>query len=433
MRRSLALALLASVVLLASTAFAQESTAARLPLMEQELAELREPVAVPEPTPEAVRLYRTSHWVLAASIAIDAAIPALILWSGLAVALRSRIERAVKWWPLVAGLFFVAYVAADWLLSLPFSYYRGFVRLHEYGLSNQSLTVWLRERAIGLGVEALVGMLVIWVPVLLVRKLPRLWWLATGALLVPFVTLVVFVKPIAIDPLTDDFGAMKSPQLEARILALAERAGIEGARVYEVNKSADTNAVNAYVTGFGSTKRIVLWDTLLAKLAPEQVLVVMGHEMGHYVLGHVVRGIVVYSALLTFALLLIHLAASAVVRRRGAKLGLRGLADPAALLPLAMLFAALLGPLLMPAALAYSRHNERESDRFGLEITRDNRACAEAYVAMQASNLGYPRPDAWVQWLRGSHPSLGERIDFCNTYRPWERGEALRYEHLFRE
>jgi Zn-dependent protease with chaperone function len=432
MRRWLSLSIALLVCLGAAITHAQESIAARLPLMEEELAELRAPVPVPEPTPEAVRLYRTGHWVWAAGIALDAAIPALILWSGLAVALRSRIERVAKWWPLVAALFFVAYLALDWLLSFPFSIYRGFLRPHDFGLSNQTLAVWLRERAIGLAVQAFVGMLVIWVPLLLVRKLPRLWWLATGALLVPFVTLVVFVKPIAIDPLTDDFGAMKSPQLEARILALAERAGIEGARVYEVNKSADTNAVNAYVTGFGSTKRIVLWDTLLAKLSPEQVLAVMGHEMGHYVLGHVVRGIVVYSALLTLALLLIHLAANAVVRRRGARLGMRGLSDPAALIPLASFFAALLGPLLMPAALAYSRHHERESDRFGLEITRDNRSCAEAFVAMQDSNLGYPRPDAWVQWLRGSHPSLGERIDFCNTYRPWERGEPLRYGEHFR-
>ena len=195
---------------------------------------------------------------------------------------------------------------------------------------------------------------------------------------------------------------------------------------------ADTKRLNAYVTGFGATKRIVLWDTLLAKLSPEQTLVVMGHEMGHYVLRHVVIGICVYSAILTLALLAIHLVASALLERSGVKLGVRGLSDPAAL-PLMLAIAAVLGVVIMPFALAFSRHQEHEADRFALEITRDNHACASAFVAMQASNLGYPRPDAWVVWLRYSHPSIGERVDFCNAYRPWEADDPRRYEHLFRQ
>jgi Zn-dependent protease with chaperone function len=298
-------------------------------------------------------------------------------------------------------------------------------------MSNQSLAQWLRESAIGLGVDIAIGALFFWVPLLLIRRLPRTWWLATGALCVPFLALLLFVRPIWIDPLTDDFGRMKDPRLEGRILSLAARAGIEGARVYEVAKSADTNRLNAYVTGFGATKRIVLWDTLLARLSPEQTLVVMGHEMGHYVLRHVVIGICVYSAILTFALLAIHLAASALLERRGARLGVRGLSDPAAL-PLVLALAAIVGVAFMPIAFAFSRSQEHEADRFALEITHDNRACASAFITMQSSNLGYPRPDKWVVWLRSTHPPIGERVDFCNSYRPWEQGAPERYAHLFR-
>ena len=426
------LAPLALALVLCAPALAQESTASALPLMEDELAEQRAPVVVPEPTPEAVRYYRTGHWVWAASVALGIAVPALILWSGLSVAIRARAERIARFWPLAAALFVAGYFVADWLLSLPFTYYVGFARQHAYGMSNQSFGRWLGESAIGLGVNVVIAALFFWVPLLVIRRLPRTWWLATGALAVPFLFLLMLVGPIWIDPLTDDFGPMKDARLEQRILALADQVGIDGARVFEVEKSADTNRVNAYVTGFLATKRIVLWDTLLAKLTPEQVLVVMGHEMGHYVLGHVVIGISVYAAILTLGLGLVHLAASAVLRRSGARLGLRGLHDPAAL-PLLLALVSVVSIALLPAALAFSRRQEHEADRFALEITRDNRSCGEAFVALQANNLGYPRPAAWVQWLRGSHPALGARVDFCNGYRPWEQGEPLRYERYFRE
>lgn len=424
------LALLALALAFGAPLSAQESTAAALPLMENELAEQRTPVAVPEPSAEAVRYYETGHWVWAASRAWGVALPALLLLSGFASVLRTRAERLLRYWPLALALFFALYSLADWLLSLPFAYYVGFVRQHAYGLSNQSRGQWLRESAIGLGVSSAIGMAFLWVPFWLIRRLPRAWWLATGALLVPFLFLMMFVRPIWIDPLTDDFGPMQNRALEARISSLAERSGIEGARVFEVAKSADTNAVNAYVTGFATTKRIVLWDTLLAKLSPEQVLVVMGHEMGHYVLRHVVVGVVVYSAIATFGLLLVQLAARAVLARRGARLGLRGLSDPAAL-PLVLALASLVTFALMPVAYGFSRSQEHEADRFALELTRDNAACANAFVALQANNLGYPRPGPLYVALRASHPPLGARIDFCNDYRPWERGEPLRYERLF--
>jgi Zn-dependent protease with chaperone function len=425
--RALVFACLA-LALLAAPAFGQEATAARLPTVDADVAG-RAPLEVPPPTPDAVRYYRSGHFLWAAGVALGVAVPALVLWSGLAAALRTRVERVAPAWPLAAALFAALYLVLDWLVTLPFSHYVGFVRQHAYGMSTQTLGRWLGESAIGLGVAIATAAAFAWVPYGLLRRLPRTWWLATGALLVPFLLLVMLVKPIWIDPLTDRFGRMRDAATEESILALAARAGIEGARVFEVAKSEDTSRVNAYVTGFGATKRIVLWDTLLAKLPPHAVLVVMGHEMGHYVLRHVVIGICVYAALATLALGLVHVLARAALARFGARLGLRGLADPAAL-PLLLALGAAVQLAVLPAALAFSRHQEHEADRFALEITRDNRACAEAFIGLQANNLGYPRPDRWVVWLRGSHPPLGERIDFCNDYRPWERGEPLRYARL---
>ena len=194
-------------------------------------------------------------------------------------------------WFLTVGLYVVLYLAIVFVIDLPLAYYEGFVRQHAYGLSNQTLAKWLGDSLKGLAVEMAVGFAFAWVPYLLLARAPRRWWLYTALLSVPFLFVTVLVKPIWIDPLFNDFGPMKNKALERSILDLASRAGIEGSRVFEVDKSVDTNAVNAYVTGVFGTKRIVLWDTLIARLDEKELLFVMAHEMGHYVLGHVVRSI----------------------------------------------------------------------------------------------------------------------------------------------
>src|SRR5438270_1809162 len=177
------------------------------------------------------------------------------------------------------------------------AWYAGFVREHAYGLSGQTAAKWWADALKGLAIAGLFGALTLWFPYLLMRRSPRRWWLYTGLAAIPLLVFVLFITPLWIEPLFNDFGPMKDKTLETRILALAGHAGIEGSRVYEVNKSVDTNTVNAYVTGFLNSKRIVLWDTILTRLDAPEVLFVMGHEMGHYVLGHTFQLIALGSAL----------------------------------------------------------------------------------------------------------------------------------------
>jgi Zn-dependent protease with chaperone function len=224
---------------------------------------------------------------------------------------------------------------------------------------------------------------------------------------------------------------MKDKAVEGKILALAGRAGIEDGRVYEVNKSVDTKALNAYVTGFMGTKRIVLWDTIIAKLTPRELLVVMGHEMGHYVLGHVYKGIFFFSALILFTLYLAHRSADGLIRRFKHRFGFDRLADVASV-PMLLLLLNAFTLAITPVAMAFTRHQEHEADRFGLEITQDNRAAAMAFVKLQEENLGVPRPGWLYKLWRASHPPIGERIDFCNEYRPWKTSAPLKYQHLFK-
>jgi Zn-dependent protease with chaperone function len=387
-------------------------------------------VAVPEPTAKAISYYRSGNVLWAVTTVWGFLIPALFLWTGLSARIRSWAHAIGRKWFFVIAVYFVIFTVISFVIDLPLSYYAGFVREHAYGLSNQTLGKWFSDGLKSLMVGLILGVLVMWVPYLLLRKSPRRWWLYTGLLAIPFIVMVLLVQPIWIDPLFNKFGPMKDTTLETQILALADRAGIAGGRVFEVAKSEDTKAVNAYVTGVGGTKRIVLWDTILAALEPRELLVVMGHEMGHYVLHHIWKLIAFLSVLILLTLYAAHRAAGWLLHRYSDRFGFSELADVASL-PLILLLMNLASFAVSPAALAVQRHFEHEADRFGLEITRDNHAAAMAFVKLQQENLGVPRPGALYKWWRASHPPLGERIDFSNDYRPWESGGPLVYGDHF--
>lgn len=223
---------------------------------------------------------------------------------------------------------------------------------------------------------------------------------------------------------------MRNPTLEQEIITLAHRAGIEGGRVYEVNKSEDTELVNAYVTGVWNTKRIVLWDTLVDKLNREQVLFVMGHEMGHYVLNHAWKATVLTATLILISLYTIHRTARGLITRFSSHFGFDSLSDVASI-PLILLIVSVLSIVATPVSLAYSRHVEHESDRFSLELTRNNYAAATTWIALQRQNLSNPNPGWIYRTWRATHPALADRVVFANQYRPWETGDALRYGKEF--
>jgi Zn-dependent protease with chaperone function len=391
------------------------------------------PVNVPAPSEKALRYYRSGNVIWAVDQILGLGLPALLLFTGLSARLRTfaaSIGRGHMYPTLV--ITFALLSVLLFLIQLPMSYYVGYAREHAYGLSTQLFGKWAADQLKGLAVGLLVGAAVLWVPYLLLARSPGRWWVWTGALSLPFFALVLLVTPVFIAPLFNKFGPMKDKALESQILAEAARAGVDGARVYEVDKSVDTEKVNAYVTGVGSTKRIVLWDTLLKRLSPRQTRFVVGHEIGHYVLGHVVISIFVSSALVLLGLWGVHRTADGLLGRFGAQFGFDRLADPASI-PLFMLLLSFFSLLVTPASLALSRHQEHEADRFGLELTHDNHAAATAFVALQRQNLANPRPGWLFKVFRASHPPIGERVDFINEYRPWERGEPGRYDDRIRK
>ncbi len=388
------------------------------------------PVPVPEPDEKAMRYYRSGNVLWVAGTAWGLVIPALFLFTGFSARIRDWAAAVGRRWFFVIAVYFLLFSVILFVVDLPLSYYAGYVREHAYGLSNQSAGAWLGDQLKGLLVGMIVGVLFLWIPYLILRRSPRRWWLYCGLAAIPFMFFVMLITPIWISPIFDKFGPMKDKALEARILDLADRAGIDADRVFEVDKSKDTETVNAYVTGFLGTKRIVLWDTLVAKFDDGEVLFVMGHEMGHYVLRHVIIGVLFFSLLVMASLYAVHRASAVLIARFKDRFGFDRLSDVGSLPLLMLLFGACM-LVVAPVVNGVSRMMEHEADRFGLEITQNNRDAATAFVKLQKENLGNPRPGLLYKLWRSLHPTLGDRIDFANAYRPWEAGAPLRYGHLF--
>lgn len=389
-------------------------------------------IVVPAPTDQALRYFRGGNVIWAIEQVLGLALPAVLLWTGFSAALRTFAARFGRghFYPTLV-VYFVLLSTLLFVIDLPLAYWVQFAREHAYGLSTQRLSKWIGDQLKSLGLGMALGALLLWIPFWLLAHSPARWWLWTGGLSLPFFVLTLLIGPIWIAPLFNKFGPMSDPAREAEVLAVARQAGVEGARVFQVDKSVDTSKVNAYVTGVGRTKRIVLWDTLLARLSPRQTDFVVGHELGHYVLGHVVVNVLLSSALTVAGLFGVHRLSGLVLSRFGHRMGFDRLTDVAAL-PLLMLLLTLFSLVLTPALLAISRHHEREADRFGLELTHDNDAAATAFIALQLQNLGVPRPGWLFKLFRASHPPIGERVDFINAYHPWREGSPGRYESYLR-
>ena len=388
------------------------------------------PVTVPEPSPKAVSFNHSTMFLIAVIILWSLLIPVAFLFTGFSAKLRSWAERLGREWYFSYAIYCTAFSLICFLLLLPLAFYGGFIHLHHYDLSNQSFARWLSNSAKSAGIILLIGLAVGWIPFFIIRKSPRRWWLYLGLLTPLYLCFTLWIQPVLINPLFNRFTPLSNKQLEVKILAEAARAGIQGGRVYQVNTSVDSKVENAYVTGLMGTERIVFYDTLLQNMNEDELLFVMGHEMGHYVLWHKARRIAFKSILILVSLYVACLLAGPVIGRFKNIWGFAAPSDFAAL-PLGMLAFWLFCMVDQPIYMAFSRHLEHEADRFGLELTHKNHAAATCFVKLMQDGLGVPRPGAFFTIWFDSHPCIAERIEFCNTYRPWETGQSSKYEKYF--
>ncbi|MEA2499786.1 MAG: endopeptidase, partial [Actinomycetota bacterium] len=293
------------------------------------------------------------------------------------------------------------------LVSLPIGFVRGFVVAHDWGLSTQSFGAWIADQVRSLGVGLVIAGITAIVFYGLVRWQPRWWWIFGWAAFSLLSVLLTFLWPILIAPLFNKFTPLEDPVLTRQILALADQAGVSVKEVLVADASKRTTAENAYVAGIGSSKQLVLYDTLLVNGDTDETLFVVAHELGHKVKNHVVKGLIVSSAglLIGFALLawLSHRPWFWSWARAD------GIADVRAL-PLLIAFVTVAGLLTLPIQNGLSRRFEREADAIALRLTHDPSTAVRVFRRLAYSNIADLRPNPVATWLLFSHPPIPERI-----------------------
>jgi len=284
-----------------------------------------------------------------------------------------------------------------------------------YNITTQSFSGWMKDVLIGFWVDF--GLMLIIVAVLfwLIRKSTKRWWFYAWLCSVPFSLFLMFLQPVVIDPLYNDFYPLQNKELEAKILSLADQAAIPAEHVYEVNMSEKTNALNAYVTGIGSNSRIVLWDTTLNRLSDNEILFIMAHEMGHYVMKHIYVGIAGYLILTLVGLFLVSKIANYLIERWGKALRIDDIRD-ITVIPLLLLLISVLSFAASPVENAVSRHQEKAADTYAIEMTGDKEAAIRTFQELTKAGLSQVSPPTLVKVFRYGHPTMLERITYLDQY-----------------
>lgn len=319
-------------------------------------------------------------------------------------------------------------------LSLPTAIWGHRLAL-QYQQSIQGWGSWLADWAKGEGVGAIIGILLVTILFAVIRKSPRRWWLWFWVAAIPLIILGAVVEPLVVEPLFFKFTPLvnSEPRLAASIEQMTIRAGapIPQSRIFEMNASTKLKEINAYVTGMSASKRVVIWDTTIRRMSPDEVLFTTGHEMGHYVLNHVRDGILFSCVVLAFFLYLAYRLVNRMLARWGETWAIRGPDDLAAL-PVLIFLAMIFGFLFTPISNAYSRYLEHQADQYGLEVVHGlipdaPIVAAHAFQVIGEVDLEAPRPSTAEKLWFYNHPPLDERMRFAQTYDPWSQGRAPRF------
>ena len=358
----------------------------------------------------------------------------VILSLGVAAKYRDWAEKASGNSFVQALIFVPLLLLTITILGLPLDAYQQNISL-QYGLSVQSWGSWFADVLKGQAISLIVGTLLIWLFNLLIRKSPRRWWLYSWLIVMPVIIFFVFISPIIIDPLFNKFEPLdkSNPQLVDAIQKVTQRGGLEipRDRMFLMKASEKVTTLNAYVTGFGPSKRVVVWDTTIKNASTPETLFVFGHEMGHYVLNHIVIGISGTFIGLFIGFYLLYLIANAAFARFHQRWHMRELGDWAAI-PMLLLIFSVMSTISQPLGSAFSRTLEHNADIYGLEVTHginanSQEAAAHAFQVLGELSLSYPYPNKFVVFWYADHPPINERVPFAHSYDPWGKGEQPKY------
>jgi STE24 endopeptidase len=356
----------------------------------------------PDERARARAYHRPLYLALLLDVALGAGLLAALAWTSLGDWLFSPLESIS---PVAAAAAYAALVTAFVsILDSPLAFWRGWRRERRWGFSTQTAGAWLADRAKGLAVSVVLAAAAWSAAVALARALPGWWALPAGFALALAVLLLSFVAPVVLEPIFNRFRPLEDETLADRLRLLSERAGVPVREVLVADASRRTTKVNAYVSGIGRTRRVVLFDTLLQAADPGAVQVVVAHELGHRRDGHVAK------------LTLLAMAGAAVaVAVLWAVLGTR-MGDPRTLPEALLLLLALELVGLAPGAWL-SRRFERAADRCSLDLTEEPSAFARAHLELARRNLSDLEPPRLVYLLLFSHPTPPERLALGRAWR----------------
>jgi STE24 endopeptidase len=304
-----------------------------------------------------------------------------------------------------------------------------------YGLSVQRWSAWFSDWATNLLVMMIVGTVLVAILYAVIRRSPRRWWFYFWLASIPVMLVVFFIQPFVVDPLFFKFTPLADtqPELVAEMQKVMQHGGIEipPERTFLMNASSKTTQLNAYVTGFGQSKRVVIFDNTINKAGVKGTLFVFGHEMGHYVLLHIPKEMSIISFIILVLLYLGYRLANGMLARWGYQWGIRDIADWASL-PALIFVITLLAFLATPAFNAVSRHFEHEADRYGIEVIHGivpnaNQIAAHYFEQSGEKNLSDPDPNWFTKAWFFDHPTRPERVHFVATYDPWSQGKEPEY------
>lgn len=383
----------------------------------------------PEKLAEAMALNRIRVWVAVAGSVWGL----IVLWALLATGTVTRLdvwtrETLKPGWMQGIGFFAIVLVILA-LADIPLGIIAHTASL-KYHISVQAWGPWFLDIAKGLGVSLAIG-----VPVALflnwvVRRSPRRYWIWIWFISLPLVLIGAFLEPLVLDPIFNKYSALETthPALVAKLEEVVARTGtqIPPSRMFLMKASEKSNGINAYVTGIGSSKRFVMWDTTMDRMPNDEIMFIFGHESGHYVLNHIPKGLALMMAGLLFMFWACAHVAEWMVQRYGERWRVTSMASRTGFMVL--FFAFSIGNFVStPVANSISRHFEHEADVYGQEaihglVADPQKTAVSGFNHMGEAWLEDPDPNAFVEFWMGSHPSVQERAKFAEQYDPWANG-----------
>jgi Zn-dependent protease with chaperone function len=329
--------------------------------------------------------------------------------------------------------FLLVYTFVGFLVSLPLDLYGEHLQ-HVYGLSVQSWASWFGDQAKSFALGWIIGGLLLMLLFWVIRKLPKRWWLLFWGFSIPIILFGIFVSPY-IEPLFNKYEPLQksNPALVARLEEVVAKGhmDIPPERMFLMKASEKTTTLNADVEGFGHSKRVVVWDTTIAKMTPDQILLVFGHESGHYVLHHIELGLTFAMLISLITLFLGYHFVQWAIAKFGAKWGVPSQTDWSALAVLLLGFS-LFSLVLEPIQNTFSRRDEHAADIYGQEVVHGlvadpQTAATGAFSVLGAISYSDPNPNQFYEFWTYNHPAIGRRAAFGKVYDPWAPGMEPKY------